>query len=53
VTTNVLNVFALALEGLRRDKRERPSSEEVQCYWKYAQVWLGTDDENSTDKTQT
>jgi len=53
VTTNVLNVFALALEGLRRDKRERPSSEEVQRYWKYAQVWLGVNDENSTEETQT
>lgn len=39
VTTNVLNVFALANEGLRRDKRERPTLDEVQRYWNYAQIW--------------
>jgi CRISPR-associated protein Csc3 len=53
VTTNILNVFALANEGLRRDKRERPISEEVQRYWNYAQVWLGVNDENSTKETKT
>jgi CRISPR-associated protein Csc3 len=52
VTTNVLNVFALANEGLRRDKRERPSTEEVRRYWYYTQIWLGGD-KNSTDERQT
>ncbi|MBA3920504.1 MAG: type I-D CRISPR-associated protein Cas10d/Csc3, partial [Nostocaceae cyanobacterium] len=43
VNTNVLNIFALANEGLRRDKKERPSNEEVQRYWHYAQVWVETE----------
>lgn len=53
ITTNVLNVFTLANEGLRRDKRERPSTEEVQRYWKYAQIWIGADDENLSDEVKT
>ncbi|GAB1539695.1 hypothetical protein NUACC21_23620 [Scytonema sp. NUACC21] len=42
VTTNVLNIFCLAAEGLRRDKRDIPSQEEVRRYWQYAQTWVGS-----------
>lgn len=49
VTTNVLNVFTLANEGLRRDKRDRPTPEEVQRYWKYAQIWIGVDDQKQDE----
>jgi CRISPR-associated protein Csc3 len=38
LVTDVLNVFALANEGLRRNKHE-PTKEDVQQYWKYAQIW--------------
>ncbi|MBD2247609.1 type I-D CRISPR-associated protein Cas10d/Csc3 [Nostoc sp. FACHB-888] len=47
VTTNVLNIFALAEEGLRRDKRI-PSQEEVKRYWLYAQLWV--DDKNEINE---
>lgn len=44
ITTNVLNVFALANEGLRRDGSNRnPTSEEVQRYWNYAHIWVKGD----------
>lgn len=43
VTTNVLNIFTLANEGLRRDKRDIPSKEEVKRYWQYAQAWVKKD----------
>jgi CRISPR-associated protein Csc3 len=43
VSTNVLNIFALA------NKKERPSNEEVQRYWQYAQVWV--EGENESVKT--
>lgn len=43
VTTNVLNIFALAQEGLRRDKRDNPTTEEVKRYWQYAQLWVKQD----------
>ncbi|MEH1922508.1 type I-D CRISPR-associated protein Cas10d/Csc3 [Nostoc sp.] len=43
VTTNVLNIFCLATEGLRRDKRDIPSQEEVKRYWQYAQIWVKHD----------
>jgi CRISPR-associated protein Csc3 len=43
VTTNVLNIFCLAEEGLRRDKRDIPSQEEVKRYWQYAQFWINQD----------
>lgn len=43
VTTNVLNIFSLATEGLRRDKRDIPSQEEVKRYWRYAQLWVKQD----------
>jgi len=38
VITDVLNVFALANQGLRRNKRDRPASEEVNQYWKFAKI---------------
>ncbi len=38
VATDVLNVFSLAQEGLRRDKCEGPTPEEVQRFWKYAEI---------------
>jgi len=37
VMTDVLNIFALATEKLREDKREA-TPVEVQGYWKYAQI---------------
>jgi CRISPR-associated protein Csc3 len=43
VTTNVLNIFCLAEEGLRRDHRDIPSQEEVKRYWQYAQLWIKQD----------
>lgn len=43
VSTNILNIFSLAQEGLRRDKRETPSKEEVKRYWNYAQTWIATE----------
>ncbi|MBR8833507.1 MAG: type I-D CRISPR-associated protein Cas10d/Csc3 [Stigonema ocellatum SAG 48.90 = DSM 106950] len=43
VTTNVLNIFCLAAEGLRRDNREIPSQDEVKRYWQYAEKWVGSD----------
>ncbi len=43
VTTNVLNIFCLAEEGLRRDKRDIPRQEEVKRYWQYAQFWVKQD----------
>ncbi|MBF2066226.1 MAG: type I-D CRISPR-associated protein Cas10d/Csc3 [Calothrix sp. C42_A2020_038] len=42
VSTNILNIFSLAQEGLRRDKRETPRKEEVKRYWNYAQAWIAT-----------
>ncbi len=39
VSTNVLNIFSLAEGGLRRDKRDNPTNEEVRRYWQYAQIW--------------
>ena len=36
VTTNILNVFALANQKLRADKRDA-SNQEVLRYWKYAE----------------
>ncbi|MFW6296028.1 MAG: type I-D CRISPR-associated protein Cas10d/Csc3 [Halothece sp.] len=38
VMTDVLNVFAIAQQGLRKHKRE-PSSQEVQDYWKFAHIF--------------
>ncbi|WP_017720464.1 type I-D CRISPR-associated protein Cas10d/Csc3 [Kamptonema formosum] len=38
VATDVLNVFTLAQEGLRRSKCERPKSEKVRHFWKYAEI---------------
>jgi CRISPR-associated protein Csc3 len=49
VTTDVLNVFAIANEGLRRDKRD-PTAEEVRRYWKYAQIWVKAEEENAEEE---
>ncbi|MBE9225409.1 type I-D CRISPR-associated protein Cas10d/Csc3 [Phormidium sp. LEGE 05292] len=38
VMTDVLNIFALANEKLREEKREA-TTEEIQLYWNYAQIW--------------
>ena len=38
VMTDVLNIFALANERLRKDKREA-TTEEIEQYWHYAQIW--------------
>ncbi len=43
VTTNVLNIFSLAQERLRRDQRDNPHKDEVQRYWQYAQLWVKQD----------
>lgn len=39
LVTDVLNVFAIANEGFRENKRE-PSQEDVKRVWKYAQLWI-------------
>jgi CRISPR-associated protein Csc3 len=40
ITTNVLNIFQLANEGLRKtDSKRNPSPAEVSRYWNYAQKW--------------
>lgn len=41
MTTNVLNIFSLATEGLRRDKRDIPTQETVRT-----QAGLGITDES-------
>lgn len=38
LATNVLNIFAIANEGFRRDKRE-PYGNEIDRYWQFAQIW--------------
>ncbi|ACK70148.1 CRISPR-associated protein Csc3 [Gloeothece citriformis PCC 7424] len=38
VMTDVLNIFAIANEGLRNKKRD-PYSEEVERYWQFAQIF--------------
>lgn len=43
VSTNVLNIFSLATERFRCDKRDIPSQEEVKRYWQYAQLWVKQD----------
>lgn len=52
LATDVLNIFAIANEGLRRNKRDRHTLEEVKRYWKYAQIWVGVgeDKENEGDR---
>ncbi len=42
VITNVLNIFSLGFEGLRRDQRELTPTE-VKRYWEYAQFWAKGD----------
>jgi len=45
ITTDVLNIFSLAEEGLRRDGSKRdPTADEIERYWKYAQTWAEGDD---------
>ncbi len=41
INTDILNIFSLAYEGMRRHEKEIPTLEEVQRYWKYAQIWVG------------
>ncbi|WP_013334249.1 type I-D CRISPR-associated protein Cas10d/Csc3 [Gloeothece verrucosa] len=36
--TDILNVFALANQGLRKDKRDHASLEEVYQYWQFAEL---------------
>lgn len=49
VTTNVLNIFSLAEEGLRRDGSKRdPTADEINRYWKYAQLWAEGDSDMQT-----
>lgn len=50
VTTNVLNIFRLVKEGLRRNKRDSPTLEQIQQYWKLAQIWVGEEEDDSKDK---
>mgnify|MGYP001800188487 FL=1 len=45
MTTNVLNVFSLAEEGIRRDGKRDPTFDEVNRYWNYAQCWAEGDTE--------
>ncbi len=45
VSTNVLNIFALAEERLRSEKRP-PTHEEVKRYWQYTQFWVETEDDS-------
>ncbi|MDH6067578.1 type I-D CRISPR-associated protein Cas10d/Csc3 [Chrysosporum ovalisporum APH033B] len=47
VTTNVLNIFALAQERLRRDKRDHPTPDEVKRYWQYSQLWVKQEQSNT------
>lgn len=49
VMTDILNVFAIAFEGLRRDKRDNPSSNEVKRYWQFAEI-LSQGDATMTEK---
>ncbi|MBD2441327.1 type I-D CRISPR-associated protein Cas10d/Csc3 [Nostoc sp. FACHB-110] len=49
ITTNVLNIFALATEGLRREKRDIPSQDEVKRYWQYAQLWVKQDNSANSE----
>lgn len=38
ITTNILNIFSLA-DSCFRDLKREPRPEEVNRYWKYAQIW--------------
>jgi CRISPR-associated protein Csc3 len=49
ILTNVLNVFSLAEEGLRRDSSKRkPTEDEINRYWSYAHIWAEGDTEMET-----
>jgi CRISPR-associated protein Csc3 len=39
LVSDVLNIFSLAFEGLRRDNRENLSAEEINRYLTYAEKW--------------
>jgi CRISPR-associated protein Csc3 len=39
LASDVLNIFSLAFEGLRRDNRENLSAEEINRYLTYAEKW--------------
>ncbi|GAB4284737.1 MAG: hypothetical protein Fur0025_15740 [Oscillatoriaceae cyanobacterium] len=41
--TDVLNIFAIAQEGFRRDNRDNPTAEEVKRYWQFAEIWVKGD----------
>ncbi|HEY9801270.1 MAG TPA: type I-D CRISPR-associated protein Cas10d/Csc3 [Leptolyngbyaceae cyanobacterium] len=51
VTTNVLNIFSLATEGLRRDKRDIPRQDEIKRYWQYAQLWVKQEESINNEGT--
>ena len=40
MVTDPLNLFVLADRGIRREKRDRPYSQEVQRYKQFAQLWV-------------
>jgi len=49
ILTNVLNVFSLAEEGLRRDgSKRKPTEDEINRYWGYAHIWAEGDTEMET-----
>jgi CRISPR-associated protein Csc3 len=51
IVTNVLNVFSLAEEGLRRDShssKRKPTEDEINRYWSYAHIWAEGDTEMET-----
>lgn len=43
VMTDILHIFAIAAEGLRRHQRDTPTAEEVNRYWNFARIWLQGD----------
>ncbi|MFM6306810.1 MAG: hypothetical protein ACKPGB_00765, partial [Dolichospermum sp.] len=52
VVTDVLNIFAIANEGLRRNNHQNHTREEIKRYWKYAEQWIETaNNDNKNDKT--
>lgn len=50
LVTDVLNIFAIANEGLRRDKRDRHTFQEVKRYWEFAQTWVDTEDKKEDEE---
>jgi CRISPR-associated protein Csc3 len=46
ISTDVLNIFQLANEGLRtNDSKRNPSPDDITKYWRYAQKWSQGDNE--------